>query len=285
MKHAIRWLGAVAVFAILAVACVAGRPLVVKNSALDFLYADNAATASPPSDVRLELPLRVGLAFAPSAAGIPDPFTELQKQKLLSRIREAFEQNEFVQQIEVIPTTYLAPAGGFENLERLRVAFGVDLMGLVSYDQRQFTETSGSSWTYLTVIGAYLVKGEKNETRTVMDAVIYDIPSRTLLFRAAGSSESKGAATPVGVNRRLREESEGGFDTATDDLIVNLETALETFQEQVKSGSVRGPGTPAIEVVANPETGAGGAGAFGAFDLMAALALLAVAWRSRIPGH
>jgi rhombotail lipoprotein len=283
VRYPIRCLVAVAVVAILATSCVVNRPLVVKNSALDFLYAGSEAGASPPSDVRLELPLRVGIAFAPSVAGIRDPFTELQKQDLLSRIRDAFDKSEFVQSIEVIPTTYLSLGGGFENLDRLRVAFGVDLIGLVSYDQRQFTESSGSSWTYLTVIGAYLVKGEKNETRTVMDAVIYDIPSRSLLFRAAGSSASASSATPAGISRRLREDSEGGFETATDDLIVNLETALESFKGQVKNGSVRGPGTPAIEVVADPESG--GAGAIGGLDLVAALALLVVARRSRKPSH
>ena len=174
-----------------AAACVYGRPMAVKSSALEFLYPATAAAASEPSDVSLNIPLRVGVAFAPGPASTEDPFTEVQKQALLSRIEEAFESKDFVQSIDVIPSHYLSPGGSFANLDRLATAFGIDLIGLVSYDQRQFSETTGKSWTYLTIVGAYVVKGEKNETRTVMDAVIYDIPSRTLLFRAAGSNTSK----------------------------------------------------------------------------------------------
>jgi rhombotail lipoprotein len=260
-------------------ACVARRPLEIKNSALDFLYPTGQTEATAPRDVQLTLPLRVGVAFAPGRVGTRDPFTELQKQALLSRIQEAFEKNDFVQSIEVIPSNYLSAGGGYANLDRLAAAFGIDLIGLVSYDQRQFTETTGKSWTYLTVLGAFMVRGEKNETRTVMDAVVYDIPSRTLLFRAAGSSAAKGAATPVSVDRRLRQASESGLDSATDDLIANLDTTLGVFREQVKSGSVRGPGTPAISVAT--ESGVGGAGALGPVELLAALALLSLARSSR----
>jgi rhombotail lipoprotein len=86
----------------------------------------------------------------------------------------------------------------------------------------------------------------------------------------------------VNINRKLREASETGFDTATDDLIANLDTALGSFREQVKNGSVRGPGTPAIEVVADPASGAGGgAGAVGPVGLLAAIALVTLARVSR----
>ena len=261
-------------------ACVVRRPLQIKNNALDFLYPQGATEASAPRDVQLNLPLRVGVAFAPSQVSVQDPFTELQKQALLSSIEEAFEKNDFIQSIEVIPSHYLSPGGGFANLDRLAAAFGIDLIGLVSYDQRQFSETTGKSWTYLTVIGAFVIKGEENETRTVMDAVVYDIPSRTLLFRAAGSNSSTGAATPVNVDRRLRQASESGFDSATDDLIANLDTTLAAFREQVKSGSVRGPGTPAIAIVADPSS-TGGAGALGFVELLAAIALVSLAGGSR----
>ena len=262
-----------------AAACVYGRPMAVKSSALDFLYPTAAPAAAEPSDVELDLPLRVGVAFAPGQAGIDDPFTEVQKQVLLARIEAAFETSEFVQSIDVIPSHYLSPGGSFANLDRLATAFGIDLIGLVSYDQRQFSETTGKSWTYLTVLGAYVVKGEKNETRTVMDAVIYDIESRSLLFRAAGSHSETGSATLNSVNRRLREASESGFDNSTDRLIENLDAALVDFREQVKSGSVRGPGTPAIAVVS--ESG-GGAGALGLTELLAAIALLSLAKMSRM---
>ena len=256
-------------------ACVAGRSLHLKSSALEYLYPAGKEKASPPSDVRLKVPIRVGLAFAPSSTGWNDPFTEVQKQNLLNRVAGAFRDREFIASIDSIPSTYLKSNGGFEELDRLASAFGIDLMALVSYDQRQFTESTGASWTYLTVVGAFAVQGEKNETRTLLDAVVYDIPSRALLFRSAGTSSLKGSSSPVTIARSLRLDSEASFESATGDLITNLGGALQTFQEQIKSGTVRGAGTPAIEVVQT--TGGGGSGGAGAIDLPVLLAALALA--------
>ncbi len=60
-------------------------------------------------------------------------------------------------------------------------------------------------------MGAYVVKGEKNETRTLMDAVVYDIRSRALLFRASGESGIIGVR--VASPRRARPGG-GGIATA-----------------------------------------------------------------------
>jgi rhombotail lipoprotein len=259
------------------VACVAGRPLHLKSSALEYLYPAGKEKASPPSDVKLKVPIRVGLAFAPSSTGWNDPFTEVQKQNLLNRVADAFRDRKFIASIESIPSTYLTSGGGFAELDRLASAFGIALVALVSYDQRQFTESTGASWTYLTVVGAFAVQGEKNETRTLMDTVVYDIPSRALLFRSAGQSSLQGRSTPVTMARSLRLDSEQSFESATDDLITNLGGALQAFQEQIKSGTVRGAGTPAIEVVQTTDGGgSGGAGAIDAPMLLAALTLVAL---------
>ncbi len=79
-----------------------------------------------------------------------------------------------------------------------------------------------------------------------MDAVVYDIDSQALLFRAAGESTVNGHSSPLNVEHKKRIYAAEGFDKATESLIENLHTALARFDEQARSGTVQGPGTPAI---------------------------------------
>lgn len=278
MRHRIALLAASLLVLIQTAGCVGTVPPSHHvNSALDFLYPQGLTEASPASEVVLKLPLRVGLAFAPSrnlrAGG---PITEAQKQRLLAQVAAAFKEHKAISHLEVVPTTYLQPGGSFENLGQLRSSLGIDLMVLVSYDQTQFTEATRASWTYLTVIGPLLIEGEKNDTRTVMDAVVYDIPSHALLFRAAGESTVDGRSSPLNVDRKRRVFAEEGFDRATGSLIGSLHDALTRFEEQARNGTVQGPGTPAIAMYdAKGEritagSGGGGGGALGFPELILA---------------
>jgi rhombotail lipoprotein len=268
--------------------CAAMQQRQLKSSALDFLYPEGSE-AIPPRDVSLTLPLRVGLGFAPAERQLTDAFSETQKQALLERVAEAFDNRDYIRFVEVIPGSYLEPGGGFDNLDRLVSAFGIDVMVLISYDQFQFSETGKSSWAYWTILGAYVVKGERNETRTMMDAVVYDIPSRAMLFHAAGQSSQTGRSTPVDQQKQMRLNSEESFASATEALIANLDTALDKFAEQASTGTIRGEGTPAIAMVdeaGNPvQVGAGGgfgAGSLGGAEILAVAALLSLAaWRRR----
>jgi len=278
MRHrrALLWIG----LPLLAAAAGCGGTLPPSrrvNSALDFLYPQGTLAAVPASQVVLRLPVRVGLAFAPSRENQVDPITEEQKQRLLARVAAAFREHEAIGNLEVVPTTYLQAGGGFANLEQIRSSLGLDLMVLLSYDQSQFTESTRASWTYLTVIGPLLIEGEKNDTRTVMDAVVYDIRSRALLFRAAGESTVKGHSSPLNVARKRRVFASEGFEKATGDLIAGLNVALEQFEEQAKRGTVQGPGTAAIAMYdAKGEqitATSGGGGALGLPELIAATLL------------
>ena len=241
------------------------------NSALDFLYPEGATAAGPASQVVLKLPVRVGLAFAPGRDNQIDPITEEQKQTLLARVAAAFKEHEAIGHLEVVPTTYLQPGGGFANLDQIRRSLGLDLMVLLSYDQSQFTESTRASWTYLTVIGPLLIEGEKNDTRTVMDAVVYDIRSQALLFRAAGDSTVKGHSSPLNATRKRRTFASEGFEKATGSLISSLNAALEQFEDQAKRGTVQGPGTPAIamyDAKGEQITATSGGGALGMPELI-----------------
>src|SRR5439155_258207 len=85
-----------------------------------------------------------------------------------------------------------------------------------------------------TIVGAYIVRGQKNDTHTMLDTVVYDIPSRKMLFRAPGLSEIKGSATLVNQSEQLRTDSEAGVSQATADMIKNLDAQLLAFREKVK---------------------------------------------------
>lgn len=269
-----------------------------RSNSLEYLYPAGAP-ATPPQDVKLQLPVRVGIAFAPAGArsssanaaagmGNPwssgfqrqgDPFSEMQKQTLLARIAEKFKDRKGIAPIDILPSSQLSPGGGFAELDRIRQAFGIDLVMLISYDQFQFSESAKSSWTYFTIVGAYVVKGEKSETRTVVDAVIYDIPTRTMLFHASGVDSNKASSTPVEFSSNMRQASEAGFARAVDDLMGSLDKALAGFQEQAVTGTVHGPGTPGLAMVSEkgevvPAGGAQGGGASGVVEIGAALLLL-----------
>ena len=117
----------------------------------------------------------------------------------MQEIASQFKEYKFIESIELIPSLYLEEGGGFSNLDKLRQLFGIDVIMLLSYDQSQFKDKGAWSITYWTLIGYYVVKGEKNDTHTLMDAALFHIPSRKMLFRASGINHIKSSATPAGV--------------------------------------------------------------------------------------
>jgi rhombotail lipoprotein len=240
------------------------------TSVMQFLYSDNDEHVDTPTIPVLHLPLRVGIAFVPPANGpayAPDrAITAASKTMLLDRVAAAFKGLPYVKSIETIPSSYLRPAGGFENLDQLRRLFGVDVIALVAYDQTQLTNEGFLSLSYWTVAGAYVIHGERNDTETLMEAAVYDIASRKLLFRAPGVSQVKANSTLINNSEELQADAQKGFDLATADMIGNLHAELDQFKQRVKESPseysiVRSPGY----------TGAG------AFDGLTALVLAATA--------
>ena len=209
------------------------------NSLFKYLYANRTDHIDTPSVPVLSLPLRVGIAFVPSAKDSRysslEPLSETKKMELMKQVSNDFKSMPFVKSIELIPTTYLTPEGGFANLDQLRAIYDIDVMMLLSYDQAQLTDHSLWSVSYWTVVGLYVVQGEKNETRTMLDAAVYDIASRKMLFRAPGISTVKASATPFNLDRELRENSERGYEIAGTNLVAALHTQLNEFKERVRS--------------------------------------------------
>jgi rhombotail lipoprotein len=204
------------------------------SNVVQFLYPGQGEPIESPEIPQLSLPLRVGVAFVPSNDGYSSNFTEKERFSLMKEVSEHFKKYPFVKSIELIPSNYLQPQGSFVNLDQLRRMFNIDVIALLGYDQTQFTDRGFASITYWTLVGAYVVSGEKNDTSTLMDATIYHIPSRKMLFRAAGGSHIKSRATPVNLSEQLREDMLSGFKEASSDLVVNLQEELKQFQERLK---------------------------------------------------
>lgn len=241
-------------------------------SIVDYLYPD--AKEPPqlqPSVTYLRPPVRVGIAFVPGGgwgAGLPEP----DKARLLERVKASFSQYGFIGNIEIIPTQYLRPKGGFTNLDQVARMFNVEVIALLSYDQVQFNDTNALSVLYWTIIGAYIIHGDQYDIQTMVDASVFDVRSRKLLFRAPGTSQVKGSASLAGFSERSRAARLVGYNSAVDDLIPRLQAELEGFKERIKTDS-------GFKVQNKP--GYSGGGDLGWPSLLLALVLGVVAYRAR----
>jgi len=236
----------ICVIAVLAAGCATQRTS-RRASVVEFLYPNKARPIDVPGPTTMALPLRVGVAFVPEngihhgphgpynyALQTASDFTEKDKTTLMQNIGESFKRYPFVRSVEFIPTQYLRPGGGFDNLDQLRSMFGIDVMVLLSYDQTQFTDEGFWTLSYWTVVGAYVVEGERNETHTMIDAAVYHLPNRRLLFRAPGMSRVKASSTPVNLSEELRLDSRQGFELAAANIVTNLDAQLAVFKDRIK---------------------------------------------------
>lgn len=254
------------------------------TSVVDYLFPNTKEPVVTPGIPVLTLPLKVGIAFVPgdSAKGGSGrqfsgdftayqggglALTEKRKMDLMQEVADHFKKYSFVKDIEIIPSAYLRPGGSFANLVQIHTMYGIDIIALVSYDQVQFTDQGSLSFTYWTIVGAYVVPGQKNDTHTMLDAVVYDIKSRKMLFRAPGMSLIKGSATLVNQSEELRGDSDKGFSAAAKEMIVNLDEQLTHFKEKVKERPAE------YKVVRTPEYTGGGRGG-GSIDLLSLMLIV-----------
>jgi rhombotail lipoprotein len=205
------------------------------SSLVDFLYPRHAV----PQQSRipqLRTPLRIGLAFLPEGRGQKDALPAAQKEELLEQIRDRFRDRKFVSEIVIIPDYYLASASGFTGLEGVQRLYSVDLMALVSYDQVSHLDDNRLSLSYLTIIGAYVVKGSSHDVATLVDLAVVDPATRSLVLRAGGTDTRNGNSTLIGQQRESRNASAKSFNAATGHLMDNFDAALTKFEADVRSG-------------------------------------------------
>lgn len=206
------------------------------GSAVDYLYPNvkEPVKLTAESVTYLKLPVRVGIAFAPSSAGWSSGPEEDEKIKMLQEVKEAFGKYEFIGAIEIIPSAYLQPKGGFANLEQAARMFNVDVVALLSYDQMQFNDSNSLSLLYWTIIGAYIIHGDQYDIHTMLDASVFDVQSHKLLFRAPGTGNVKGSAALVNFSEKSRSARTEGFNIALKNLVPNLQKELSSFKGKVK---------------------------------------------------
>jgi rhombotail lipoprotein len=219
---------------------------------------------------QLKIPLRVGLAFLPSSESSATGGLDAAHQEvLLERISQRFSSRPFVAEIVMIPDYYLRGRGGYEGLQGVQRLYGVDIMALVSYDQVVHTDENNWSLGYLTIVGAYVLKGSRHDVSTLVDLAVVDPVTHSLLLRAGGTSTSHGNTTLISENREIRGAAAQGYDAATNEMIEHFDTALTKFEADVRSGKAP------VQVVHKNDTVRSGSGGGGALNWPLVLMLLA----------
>jgi rhombotail lipoprotein len=199
----------------------------------------------------------------------------VQRAELLERIRRHFSDRKFVSEIVVIPDYYLSSQRGFAGLEAVQRLYSIDLMALVSYDQVTHEDETNWSLGYLTIVGAYVLKGSRYDISTLVDLAVVDPATRSLVLRAGGVDTRHGSATLIDKPREAREAGAAGFSASSDQMIEHFDAALTAFEAEVRAGHAN------VRVVHKDTATGGGGGAF-TWPWLAAL-LGVVAPRARRP--
>ncbi len=217
---------------------------------MDYLHADSAEdVVMTPQSTILRLPLRIGIAFSPAAAG--DDLSPAERSRMLDQVRAAFAGHSFIESIEIIPDGQLGPRGGFADLQRVAREFKVDIIALLSRDQTRFTDATPRR--YWTVAGTHVARGGHDDLHTLLEAAVLDAHGGKLLFHARGSSSVRGATGRQGDEQALGQ------------LVPNLRAELERFRQRVRADT---------GVRADAQSGHRGGGDLGWLGLLA----LAAPW-------
>ncbi|HEU4780232.1 MAG TPA: rhombotarget lipoprotein [Steroidobacteraceae bacterium] len=254
-----------------------GREQQSSTPLVDFLYTDGKVPAQD-AQPELRLPIRVAVSFLPSGNG-PRSFQPgaIDREKVLDALRQHFRSLPYVSEIVIVPDYYLhaGKGDGLMQIEQLARLYHFDLFALVSYDQIQNSFQNDRSLAYFTIVGAYFVRGDRNETHTLLDVAVIDPKSRALVMRAGGTSALKGNVTAVDAERHSLAQSTTGFEQATGQLIANFSRELTDFEQRVRDG------TAPVKVVRQGSK-SGGTGALDLWLLVALMALLLPVARTRV---
>ncbi|MFW8591489.1 rhombotarget lipoprotein [Glaciecola sp. 2405UD65-10] len=209
------------------------------SSLMDFLYPDETSRSEhKPEMPVLKLPVKVGLAFVPSKNWQNDGIHGKDQVELLETVKKSFLKYDYIDHIEIIPSTYLNGGEGFSTLEQVGRLYDVDVMALVSYDQVSQSLENNAALLYWTIVGMYIIPGNENSIQTFVDTAVFDIKSKKMLFRAPGINKIEKRTTAVGIDETLSEKSLEGFELAVTDMTVNLDAELARFKTRVKEEKI-----------------------------------------------
>lgn len=211
----------------------------VSSSLMDFLYPNKEDRAVHSAEIPLlTLPVKVGIAFVPSTGFQKEAVQSKDQYELLEKVKAAFVQYDYIDRIEVIPSTYLAGGDGFNTLDQVGRLYDVDIIALVSYDQVTQSLENNAALLYWTIVGMYVIPGNENTVQTFVDTAVFDIKSRKMLFRAPGISKLEKRTTAIGIDETLAEKSMQGFGLAVTDMTKNLDDELARFKVRVKEEKI-----------------------------------------------
>lgn len=112
----------------------------INSSVVDYLYSNDTVVQFNDRVPKLEIPLKIGIAFVPVTAGSNRmDLTENNKANLLESVAKNFRQYNIVKNIEVIPSAYLKSAGGFKNLDQISYMYDIDIVALIYFQERRTT--------------------------------------------------------------------------------------------------------------------------------------------------
>lgn len=205
--------------------CGCSTKRVYNSSVVNFLYYGQENICVKPSMPYIDLPMRVGIAF------LPDRFSctrlsEQDRARLICMVKDELSCYDFVGGIQVIPTVYLHPHGGFKNLCCLASQFNIDVIILLSYDHHRYCSDCIS---YRTIEGLYNIPGNPLSVFSMVDATAYHIPTQKLLFMAPGVSCLEVCSTCEDDETDLFMDSGLGYDQAVCKMIANLRLQLGCF--------------------------------------------------------
>ena len=186
----------------------------------------------------LNLPLRVGLAFIPDKDA-NTTISAVTKNKLLEQIKKAFSTKEYVNEIIAIPEIYLQGSGGYTTLQQVNNLYQLDVIALVSYDQIVNGRDNIFSLSYLTIVGAYILPGSGYDVSTMIDLAVIGVPSRSILFRSAGTNIlNKNLVPGAYVNQAYIKKQNKGFELAMNQMQANLFIELGKFEQRLRKRDV-----------------------------------------------
>jgi rhombotail lipoprotein len=209
------------------------------SSLMDFLYPNQESRAAHKPEIPvLKLPVKVGLAFVPSKNWQRGGIHSKDQMDLLKKVKKSFLKYDYIDRIEIIPSTYLNGGEGFSTLEQVGRLYDVDVMALVSYDQVTQSLENNAALLYWTIVGMYIIPGNENSIQTFVDTAVFDIKSKKMLFRAPGLNKLEKRTTAIGIDDTLMEKSLEGFGLAVTDMTINLDAELAQFKTRVKEEKI-----------------------------------------------
>jgi rhombotail lipoprotein len=209
-----------------------GISTVQRQSNLATFLFGGSEPKRPVQKVPLKLPARVGVTFAPGDPGTAN-IPETTKKQIIEAVRSQLAKHpRYVAGAQSIPPMYLQPKGGVNNLEQVAEQFDLDVIVILGASQFQkLGRNPLAAFMDVAVIGAFVIPGNSVDTSTVLEAAIYHVPSRALIFRTDGADTKSSRSTLYGSAQSAQDDAVTSIEDASQKLVVSIADALVGFEK------------------------------------------------------